>query len=85
MAAGSHRLVPQSTFIGRRIKISGTPEQGSAFVLNGRTGTVSAFDDIAPDWVIVRLDPNLVTPYSEWAIPAARLAALNHDAERESG
>jgi hypothetical protein len=54
-------------------------------VLNGLTGTVIALHDIAPDWVIVRLDPNLVTPYREWAIPEDRLVGISHDAERENG
>jgi hypothetical protein len=85
MTGGSHRLVPQSTLLGKRVRINGTLAQGSAFLLNGLTGTVIAFHDIAPDWVIVRLDQNLVTPYSEWAIPENRLIALNHDTERENG
>ena len=73
------------TFVGKRVQIIGTPQQGSAYLLNGLTGTVIAPHEIAPDWVIVRLDPNLVTPYTEWAIPEDSLVAMSQDAERENG
>jgi hypothetical protein len=72
--------VSELALISKKVKIRGTPQQGSAYLLNGPTGTVIALLAIAPDWAIVYLDENLV-PYREWLIPADTLIPVSHTAE----
>lgn len=61
------------SLIGKRVVIQAFKPYGSARFLNGLKGTVLRTHHIAADWVIVRLDPNPVTPHVEWPIPIDRL------------
>jgi hypothetical protein len=59
--------------IGKKVIIRAQKQCGSARLLNGLTGTVIALHPIAPFWVKVHLDVNLVSPHREWSIPEDRL------------
>jgi hypothetical protein len=58
-----------ATLIGKKVTIQAVSPYGSARFLDGLTGVVLASHPIAPDWVRVRLDFDLVTQYREWSIP----------------
>jgi hypothetical protein len=60
---------------GTRIRIRAFKLEGSARLLHGLTGTVIGPHPIASGWVKVVLDPNSVTPYSEWPVASDRLVA----------
>ena len=66
--------MPSATdLIGRRVQVRALKEHGSARVLDGLQGTLTAAHPIALNWVIVLLDPNARTPHLEWSIPLERL------------
>jgi hypothetical protein len=58
------------------VRICAVKTVGSVHLLDGLTGTVLRPHSIAEGWVFVRLDPNSVTPYLEWPVPADRLRML---------
>jgi hypothetical protein len=59
--------------IGTRVTIRAVKSFGSAKVLDGLTGTVTALHPIAHEWVIVRFDLNEITEYRDWPVPASLL------------
>jgi hypothetical protein len=70
--------------IGRKLIIRAQKQYGSARLLNGLTGTVIALHPIAPFWVKVHLDVNLVTPHREWSVPDDRLMLYDYQTESKN-
>lgn len=62
--------------VGKRVRIHEIKMMGSAWILNGLTGTVIGPHPLTQDWVKIRLDPNCVTFHEEWSIPKDRLVYL---------
>jgi hypothetical protein len=61
------------SLVGKRVRVRAFKEHGSARLLDGLTGIVTAVHEIAADWVKLKLDPNPITPCEEWSLPEDRL------------
>jgi hypothetical protein len=64
--------------VGKRVRIRAIKETGSARVLNGLTGTVTALHPVMSKWYKIDLDPNSVSRHREWSIPADRLVVCEN-------
>ncbi len=61
LTASSVKMPSSTSLVGRRVQIRALKGYGSARVLDGLQGTVTAAHPIALNWVIVVLDPNART------------------------
>jgi hypothetical protein len=68
-----------ATLIGKKVRIRAVSPYGSARLLDGLTGVVLASHPVAPAWVRVRLDFNLVTYHRDWSIPEDVLIVCDSD------
>jgi hypothetical protein len=58
---------------GDRVRIRAFREFGSERLLDGIGGEIIAPHPVATGWFKVRLDPNGVTPHTDWSAPGDRL------------
>ena len=64
---------------GDRVLIRALRDIGSARLLDGLTGQVVGPHPIARGWYKVNLDPNTITPHSEWSAPRDRLMRIGEN------
>ena len=62
---------------GERVRIRALREIGSARLLDGLTGEVVGPHPVARDWYKIHLDPNSITPHSDWSAPGDRLVRID--------
>ena len=62
---------------GERVRIKALREIGSARLLDGLTGSVVAPHPLARGWYKINLDPNEITPHSDWSAPRDRLRRVD--------
>jgi hypothetical protein len=69
---------------GDRVRIRAFREIGSARLLDGIGGKIIALHPVATGWFKIRLDPNGVTPHTEWSAPGDRLVPEESPLEEEA-
>ena len=69
-------LKAATDLIGKRVQIRAVKAHGSARLLDGLTGTVTAVHPIASGWVKLDLDENSRTPHRDWSVAADRLVLI---------
>jgi hypothetical protein len=62
--------------VGKRVQIRAIKNEGSARVLNGLTGIVTATHPIATGWCLIDLDMNHRTVHRSWSIAVDRLVVI---------
>jgi hypothetical protein len=67
---------------GDRVLIVAVTDMGSERLLNGLTAEIVCPHALASNWYKILLDPNVVTPHSEWSVPADRLVACDEQLAR---
>ena len=61
---------------GERVRIRALRDIGSARLLDGLTGQIVGPHPVALGWYKINLDPNEITPHSEWSAPRDRLRRI---------
>src|SRR3954451_16128070 len=69
-------VLKAADLIGKRVQIRAVKAYGSARLLDGLTGTVTAAHPIASGWVKLDLDENSRTPHRNWSVAADRLVLI---------
>ena len=76
MMPGADILAP-----GERVRIRALKDIGSARLLDGLTGQVLGPHPLARGWYKLHLDPNTITPYSDWSALRDRLRRMDEKNE----